>query len=133
MSDKSVADIMGLAYRFAGICSSDHTQGEYEHCDKLLEAAVSALAAERDQAVKEGAHTLEVLGRRNAERDALKARVVELEKAVKNNWPTSMATSDSPYWCVFCDGNPVRLPLTADNSFKHAPDCIVRTIEVKRP
>jgi hypothetical protein len=151
---KTVDEIMGLVHLIATATFSitiEKAEGE-------LEAAITALAAERDQAVKdkrkmaervelysdelkairhtivstiggvdeEGFPTselnwlqrLRILLETEKERDALKARVVELEKAIDKSW-----ARDDGDWttCSHCHaggwGGPV-----------HEPGCIVRTI-----
>jgi Asp-tRNA(Asn)/Glu-tRNA(Gln) amidotransferase B subunit len=83
MSDKTVEEIMGLVERFRN--------GEVS--DRLIRQAITALAAERDQAVTlANSHQMaseelrEFLDDAMLERDALQARVVELEEEAQDLW-----------------------------------------------
>jgi uncharacterized coiled-coil DUF342 family protein len=94
MSDKTVEEIMGLAITFASARYYSVGAQENEPRERLREA-ITALAAERDQAV-ENFHSMTTATREfqadfnrivgeyrtiKQDCDALKARVEELEKA----------------------------------------------------
>jgi len=59
------------------------------------------------------------------ERDALALRVKVLEGAVKVN---AVQNADGIYYCVFCGCSQLDTDIRYED-FKHAPDCIVRTIQ----
>jgi len=136
MSDKTVDEIM-KDVRDLAIARTDRLQ-QIHVLD--IEAAITALAAERDLAVKDSLALKQVLEiaqndfdacvRRNfglaRERDALQARVVELEKAVLDTW---REFGDDWHGCHHCNGKHADLMV----NFQHTPDCIVRTIEGKTP
>ncbi len=86
-----------------------------------LMLALKSIVHERDEVA-------EYLEAALAERDALKNRVAELEKAVRLD---ALQNADGVLYCAFCGSAKLDTDVRPEN-FTHAPDCIVRTIEGKR-
>ncbi len=151
MSDKTVDEIMGLVggYRHSLQYESQRIQDFTVKC--ILEA-ITALAAERDQAVtransyqmsfeemcefrndaaeerdeaqEDSLKWAAQCGSFHQERDAMKARVMELERAVGVHWWESC---DEEFTCVFCQTSWSK----SKDNYPHDPDCIVRTIPAR--
>lgn len=131
MSDKTVDEIMGLVKEYA-IHTSEDPEKKY-----ALEAAITALVAERDQAVVELSLRCTCKGYSvpdaplmqecyphqvvRQERDALKARVVELEKEIDSQRQALIAVT-----CM------IPVQYREHPAWQQANDCIVRTCGQKK-
>ncbi len=131
---------MGVDAIWKLICARDFSRKNESQqiaafAEKQLLDALTTIIEERDRAVNLAfdERTLRVTADNN--RDALRDRVVVLERAVKGHW--WFATEDGEFGCIHCvkaiehpeDWNGCDEPI----DFPHAHDCIVRTIqEVKR-
>ncbi len=125
MSDKSVDEIMGLAIEFANRIASGYGD-ERTKAREALRTAITALAAERDIALDAEYALYE-------ERDALKARVVELEKAIDGALNSKVTGYGGP--ADHANNCHARFscwpPADCTCFMKELRDCMVRTIPAR--
>ncbi len=117
-----IQEVMGLIEKFGEDCY--YRVSLISNARDNVRSALTAFIEERDRALRERDELIAlfndvdrvVVGRLIADRDALRERVLALERAIKSG----MEMAGDPSTCHFCG--------TLWSINDHAPDCIVRTL-----